>query len=186
MSNQRVRKLDFGCGSSKKDGFEGADILNLKGVEHVFDFNRFPYPFADNEFEEIWCDQVLEHLEHPLKVMGELYRISKPGCKITIGVPYFRSFYAVIDPTHRNLFGVHWFRYFDPDDDLCKRYKYTDARFKVSKLEFDREFEKRGFFYNAIRKFANKKPHVYEQMISHLMPLSSLTFCLKTVKNEKT
>src|SRR4030042_1496987 len=134
-------KLDIGCGISKKAGFLGVDIIPLNDVDIVHDLNQFPYPFENTTVSEIWMDNVLEHLEKPLLVLEEIYRISKNQAKITITVPYFRSFYACIDPTHRNFFCVEYFNYFDPTHSFCKKYQYSKARFKVKKIEFDREWK---------------------------------------------
>lgn len=179
-----MKKLDLGCGNSKRNGFIGLDSLPLPAVDVVHDMNVFPYPFADNEIDEIWMDQVLEHLKEPMKVMEEIHRICRNGAKVTIGVPYFRSFYAVIDPTHRNLFGVSWFSYFNPDHEFFKKYCYTSAQFAVERIEFDREFTKcrLGRLHNFMIRFAEKRPEYYEARFSHLYPLNSLTFYLSVVK----
>jgi predicted SAM-dependent methyltransferase len=179
-----MKRIDFGCGASKKAGFIGVDTLNLPGVDVTHDLNSFPYPFESNYADEIWLDQVLEHLNNPLKVIEELYRIGKNGCKISIGVPYFRSFYSVIDPTHVNFFGVHWFNYFDPEHPLNQRYRYTDAKLKVNGIEFDREFKNGGisFIKKVFISFAEKHTNFYESKLSHLLPLNSLTFYLTVLK----
>lgn len=175
-------KLDIGCGASKKVGYLGVDKLSLPGVDIVHDLNKFPYPFDDGSVDEIWMDQVLEHLNEPLKVVEELYRICKDGALVTVGVPYFRSFYSAIDPTHRNFFSTYWFDYFDPTNPFNKRYQYSEAKFKVVGIKFDREFLKQGLLHKLVVKFANKYPHVYEARISHLYPLNSLTFYLEAIK----
>ena len=36
-------------------------------------------PFADNEFDVIFCNHVLEHIPDDTKAMQELYRVLKPG-----------------------------------------------------------------------------------------------------------
>ena len=176
-------KLDIGCGASKKIGFVGVDILKLAGVDVIHDLNTFPYPFEDSTVTEVWMDQVLEHVIDPLKVVEEIYRITTNDAKITIGVPYFRSFYATIDPTHRSFFGTNWFNYFDPNHILNQRYKYSESKFKVCKIEFDREFtHNAGFFHKRLIKFAQNKTSFYESKLSHLLPLNSLTFHLQTIK----
>ncbi len=176
-------KIDIGCGTSKKNGFIGVDILKLDNVDIQHDLNIIPYPFKDSAVDEIWMDQVLEHLNNPLEVVNELYRIAKNGAIITIGVPYFRSFYATIDPTHRNFFGINWFNYFDPSHIFQQKYQYSQAKFKLEKLEFDREFKKdMRFWHKRLVRFAEKHPSFYEAKISHLIPLNSLTFYLRTLK----
>lgn len=176
-------KLDVGCGGSKKDGFIGIDILPLEGVDIVHDLNVFPYPFEDNSIIEIWMDQVLEHLLNPINVVNELYRISQNGTKITIGVPYFRSFYSTIDPTHRNFFGTNWFNYFDPSHILCQKYRYSNSKFKVERIEFEREFKNEmGYIRKEFIYLAENHPWFYEEKLSHLIPIHSLTFYLTVLK----
>ena len=177
-------KIDFGCGQRKKEGYVGVDALSLPGVDVVHDLNILPYPFEDNAAYDTWMDNVLEHLDNPLKVMEEIYRISRNGAKVVVGVPYFRSFYATIDPTHKNFFGVWWFNYFDPSHPFHSRYGYTKAQFRLDKLEFDREFKigKMSLHHKLLVMLAEKYPYSYEARISHLFPLSSLTFYLTVIK----
>ncbi len=177
-----MMKLDIGCGGSKKEGYLGVDQLFLPGVDIIHDLNKFPYPFSDGLVDEIWMDQVLEHLDQPVKVIEELYRICRDGALITIGVPYFRSFYSVIDPTHKNFFSTYWFNYFDPAHSFSKRYQYSKSKFKVKKIEFDREYLKKGLLHKFIVGLAEKHPNFYETRISHFYPLNSLTFYLEVIK----
>ncbi len=179
-----MMKIDFGCGNSKKDGFIGVDSIPLAGVDIIHDLNTFPYPFENDSIDEIWMDNVLEHLEKPLTVMEELYRISKHNTVVNIAVPYFRSFYSVIDPTHKFYFGVFWFYYFDPNHAFYSKYKYTSSKFMIEKFEFDREWagKKKSIFHKIILSYANRKPESYEIRLSHFYPLNSLTFSLRALK----
>jgi predicted SAM-dependent methyltransferase len=178
-------KLDLGCGASKKNGFIGVDSLKLPGVDIVHDLTIFPYPFSDNEVDEILMDNVLEHLPSPLKVVEEIYRICKEDATVTIVVPYFRSFYATIDPTHVNFFGTSWFNYFDPSHPFQKKYQYSYAKFKVEKICFDEEWiknKKCSWLHKQLIRLAERKQIFYESRLSHLLPLNSITFYLKVLK----
>lgn len=179
-----MKKIDIGCGTSKRAGYIGLDSLSLPGVDIVHDLNVFPYPFQSNEIQEIWMDQVLEHVCEPLKVIEEIHRISKNGARVTIGVPYFRSYYAVIDPTHRNFFSSSWFYYFDPTHRFHEKYCYTSVKFQIDKIEFDREYKKTkiNWLHRLIIWYAEKRPEKYEYKLSHLYPLNSLTFYLTVIK----
>lgn len=179
-----MKKLDLGCGTSKKSGYTGVDTLNLPGVDVQHDLNQFPYPFQDNEVGEVWMDNVLEHLDNPLKVVEEIHRICANDAQVCIAVPYFRSFYAVIDPTHRNFFSAQWFNYFDPAHLFHQKYRYSEAKFRIEKIEFDREFKNSNIslLHRLIIKLAEKKPFFYEAKLSHLFPLNSLTFYLRVQK----
>ncbi|CBW25287.1 conserved hypothetical protein [Halobacteriovorax marinus SJ] len=177
-------KLDIGCGNSKRIGYTGVDCLQLENVDVVHDLNVFPYPFEDNAIEEIWMDQVLEHLDSPFDCVNELFRISKAGATIHVGVPYFRSLYSAIDPTHKNLFTAEWFNYFDPDHDYFKKYCYSKSTIRVKNVEFDREWKRPGIkpWHKLMIKFAEKHTRIYEHKLSHLYPLNSLTFHLEVLK----
>ena len=153
-----MKKIDLGCGNSKKNGFIGVDCLSLPNVDIIHNLNQFPYPFKSDEIDEIWMDQCLEHVEHPTMVVDEIYRICKNGAKITIGVPFFRSVYAFID---RIQFDREWDIYF------YKNYIFVKWRLLLHKL---------------IVSFANIKPFVYTVKVSHFYPLNSLTFYLTVIK----
>ena len=100
----RIKKLNFGCGHDIKKGWINSDISKFKGVDKVFNFNIFPYPFKKNEFNEIYADNILEHLDDITHVMKELHRISKPNGLLRIIVPYYNCFGAYNDITHKHYF----------------------------------------------------------------------------------
>lgn len=99
-----VKKLNFGCGKDIKNGYINADIVQFDGTDKVFDFNVFPYPFSDNEFDEIIADNVLEHLDDIPAVMKELHRITKSDGTMRIIVPYYNCYGAYNDITHKHYF----------------------------------------------------------------------------------
>jgi ubiquinone/menaquinone biosynthesis C-methylase UbiE len=144
--------------------------------------NRTPYPFDDNSVDEIVLDNVLEHLLNPINVLNEIYRISKAGAVIHIYVPYFRSHYSIIDPTHRNFFGVNYFNYFDPSHPFNKTYQYFTASFKVHDIILDKEWLHPKPLHKILLKYANHNPYQYESRLSHIFPLSSLYFKLEVLR----
>lgn len=173
--------LDFGCGNKKRTGSIGIDINPNTAADIIHDLNVFPYPFADSTFDEIYADNVLEHLDNIVKVMEELYRISKPDARIKVIVPYFRSRWAFIDPTHKHFFTVDSFAYFTHDHIIKKMYNYSFASFRVEKMVFN-ETIKRSIIFSFIKAVANFVPQKYEIYMSHFFPLDDLSFYLRTVK----
>ena len=179
--------LDLGCGKSKRSGAIGVDIIESEVVDVVHDLNEYPYPFADNEFNDILFEESIEHLNDIVKTMEEIYRISASGAKVTIRVPYFRSHYA-IDPTHKQLFVSHSFFYFDPTHSFHKKYRYSNAAFfKVDRVIFDEQFKYRSplrvLLFSIPRWFANNWPMKYEEYLAPYFPLHSLTFYLTAIKD---
>ncbi len=47
--------------------------------------------FPDSHFDVITLNHVFEHLSRPAEAMAELHRILKPGGKLIIGVPQYRT-----------------------------------------------------------------------------------------------
>ena len=182
-------KIDLGCGCSKKQGFTGVDTVRHPCVDVVHDLNSFPYPFADAVADEVWMDNVLEHLKEPVTVMEEVWRVACHGARVTVSVPFFRSVYSSIDPTHRTFFSSQWFSYFDPEHLFCRKYGYSPARFKVERIQFDRERREAGqlgLVRSLLVRLAERHPFWYELKLSHLYPLDSLTFHLTVIKEQTT
>ncbi|MCI5059303.1 MAG: class I SAM-dependent methyltransferase, partial [Flavobacteriales bacterium] len=110
------------------------DIAKLDGVDVIHDLEQFPWPFEDNSFEKIYMKDVLEHLSNTIKTLEEIHRIAKPGCEIFIAVPYWNSWEAITDPTHKKNFNEFTFEFFDPSKWRCQdRPYYSKARFKIKK-----------------------------------------------------
>ena len=116
-------------------------------------------------------DNTLEHLQDIIAVMEELYRIVKPGGSVKIITPYFRSVWAIIDPTHLHYFTTNSFAYYDANHIICKRYQYTHARFNTIKIVFNEPI-KSDPIKTLLRSFANKWPWFYEYRLSHFSPLT--------------
>jgi len=83
-----MKKLNMGCGNDILVWYLNRDIIKLPWVNKVYDFEKFPYPFKDNEFDEIYCSHVLEHMNDLWKVMEEFNRIGRKGCiiKVKVGI----------------------------------------------------------------------------------------------------
>ncbi len=106
-----TKKLNLGCGTHIKEGWVNLDISALPGVDVVHDIETLPLPFADGEFDEILCQDVLEHVEY-IPVLKDLHRILAPGGKLTVRVPHFSSRHNYIDPTHKKRFSINTFDFF--------------------------------------------------------------------------
>ena len=133
----KKEKLHIGCGHQVFEGWINLDIAPLPDVDIVHDLTQFPWPFEDGQFNEIYMKDVLEHLPDTIRTLEEIYRITEPGAKIFIAVPFWNSFEAITDPTHVKQFNEYSFEFFDPSKRRCKnRPYYTHARFKVVKIGY--------------------------------------------------
>ncbi|MDT5294110.1 MAG: hypothetical protein QOJ76_990, partial [Acidobacteriota bacterium] len=79
-----MKILDIGCGKHKTPGAVGLDSNPRSDADVIHDLDRVPYPFADDEFDLIIGNQVIEHVDDVLAVVAELYRVGRPGAVIRL------------------------------------------------------------------------------------------------------
>ena len=95
------------------------DIEPRHKTDVVHDLNILPWPFRDEEFEEIHCYEVLEHLGQQgdaksfFAHFGEIYRILKPSGILAGSVPCWDSIWAWGDPSHRRVINQGSFTFLD-------------------------------------------------------------------------
>jgi len=128
-----MRRLDLGCGRAKVQGAIGVDRVRLQGVDVQGDLARLPFPFRDNSFEEIYLNDIIEHLPDTLKVMEEIHRIIVPGGRVFIRVVNWNHRYTAMDPTHLRAFTENSFDFFGK---RTQRSYYTPARFDVVSVAY--------------------------------------------------
>lgn len=179
--NIEKKILDFGCGKRKRANAIGIDRNPRSDADVLHDLNHIPYPFADNTFDEIYCDNILEHLDDVLQVMVELHRIAKPDGVVEITVPFFPHRNANTDPTHKHWFGVHSFDYFISGTSHGE-FQYSPVQFRLQSAEFDKGIEHRHLFDRLLASFANRHKDFYENRLANIFPLAQLTFRLLVVK----
>jgi len=107
-----IVKLDIGCGRNKRAGFIGIDFVAGDEVDIVHDLTVFPWPVETNAADEIVMCDVIEHLPNTVETFNELHRIARPGCRVEITYPYWRSFGCYSDPTHIHYFNENLIEYF--------------------------------------------------------------------------
>ena len=89
-ANKAIRILDAGCGNGKYANYlYGKGYHNLVAVD-LYDsivFDQIPYlkarveslPFHDNEFDVVYSNSVIYHLQQPENAILEFKRVLKPG-----------------------------------------------------------------------------------------------------------
>lgn len=125
--------LNLGCGKTRIPNTIGVDSSAIEDyVDVVHDLNVTPYPFTNNYADEIHFYDVLEHLDHPVGKLEELYRILKPKGVLFMRVPHFSSMGAFTDLTHVRPFG---YTSFDCLDSNHYHHFYTSVQFKILRKE---------------------------------------------------
>ncbi len=80
-------KIHCGCGKDIKKGWVNIDKEDF-GQEIIRDFEKECLPFSDCSVDEIFCQHTLEHLDDPMFVINEFWRVLKPEGKAVIIVPH--------------------------------------------------------------------------------------------------
>jgi SAM-dependent methyltransferase len=169
------RVLDVGCGSAKYPGAVGIDISANTDADVVADLNEQPWPLEDDAFDQILCQDVIEHVREPLKFMAELHRIGRPGARIHLRTPHFSSLLAYGDPTHEHYFSLLAIRTFEN----AFFAHYLDVRFRIVSLELD--------FWDPLRwigvdRLANRFPGPYETLFAFRFPAMNIRAELEVIK----
>jgi SAM-dependent methyltransferase len=161
------RVLDIGCGSAKFPDAVGLDISPDTDADVVHDLDVFPYPFADDSFDQVLMQDVLEHVREPIKVIDELHRICRPGARIHLRTPHFSSVLAYSDPTHLHYFSADAIRTL-----ANPRFAhYTPVRLRVVHVTIDLWFPFRAL---GIGRLANRFPMPYEAYFAFRFPAMNI------------
>lgn len=100
-----------------------AQLVLIILIDTIQNLNVFPHRCKDGEFDEIYLDNVLEHLGDPLRVWKKLIGYVSRG-QVKVLAPYIRFLRTSINQTHKYFFTVDLFADYDPDHIICKRYEY--------------------------------------------------------------
>lgn len=87
-NSQQLLKLDLGCGSCKKEGTIGLDILDTPGVDYVLNFEKDPLPFSDRSVGYVYSSHCLEHIANPIHIFAQISRVCADGARLEFWTPY--------------------------------------------------------------------------------------------------
>ena len=93
------------------------DIMENFNADLIWDLRKTPWPIEDNQFEEIYAENIIEHLPDTCAIMEEIWRVSKPGAFIKIIVPHYTGYVSWSCPEHYKTFSSGTFKYFDKQFD---------------------------------------------------------------------
>lgn len=170
-------KLNIGCGRKHLAGAVNLDVSADVGADVVHDLNRFPWPFEDGTFDEIYAYDVLEHVVDLPPVLEEIHRIAKPGGVLCVTVPHFSSANAFTDLTHRHFFGWRSFDPYEPGDKFDFYSRTARFRRRHTRISFYRSIVNRIVF-----RLANRWPDRYEQRWAWMFPAWFIYYELEVLK----
>ena len=157
--------LDIGCGNNKIAGAVGLDIDPATKADVIWDLNRYPYPFDAGSFDEIYGKHIIEHVDDPIALVKEIYRVTKPGGVCFIETPHFSCYVCYSEPQHKR-----YFSYFMIDEILKK----VPFRIKKREITFFRTFRLFG-----IKSLANMYPRGYEKFWTYIFPAENIKIWLE-------
>jgi len=179
--------LDVGCGANKTEGAVGLDNNPRTAADVIHDLGDLPYPFADNEFDLVVSNHVIEHVPDVMAFIGELHRVTRPRGRIKLITPHYTNPDWANDPTHRNHINSYTFNTFVPGREVFDF--YTEIQLKpvdcyVSLLglwralgvEFLVNLDRKSYKLRFLRKF-------WEQYLSYIIRGKELWFEFEVIKN---
>jgi len=158
--NTAKKRLDIGCGNNKMPGATYLDIDPKTNPDIVHNLDKFPYPLADNSFDEIFAKHVIEHLEDPVGFMKEIARILKPGGTVYVETPHFSCRVAYSEPQHKRFFSFFMF------NSIINSLPLEVIK---QRLTFYKTFRVAGISY-----LANKFPDSYERFWTYMFPAENV------------
>jgi SAM-dependent methyltransferase len=164
-ASSSLRALDLGCGHEKVPGAIGLDNVLLPAVDVLADVTGPGLPFQEDTFDEIHCNHILEHIRDLEALLGELSRVTRPGGRIRVLVPYFSCVGAFGDPTHVRFFSYYTFDHFT--EDPSRHTWFSGVRFDVARrhIGFGKLHQMLG-----VEWWANRWPHIYENFFPYILP----------------
>lgn len=121
-----TKVLDLGCGRGRvaahMSQYSGAQVTGLNidpiqiGQAKIFnekhnlhntfilqDFNKLPLPFADESFDAFYQIQALSLCKNPITLFREIFRVTKPGARISLLDWVSLPAYDASNPEHAEL-----------------------------------------------------------------------------------
>lgn len=171
-------KINLGCGNKAKAGYLGIDKFPCEAVDTIVDIEG-TLPFENSSVDEIWMDNVIEHIRDIPKLMTELHRIGKNGALITIITPHFSSAGSWKDPTH-----IHHLSYFSMDHFEKKDVAhYTGGGFQVFKRELS--FSGGGPCKWLGRLLFKRDPLNYERKWCFIFRAGTVRYFMRVIKTQQ-
>lgn len=167
-------KLVLGSAGKQTQDAITLDVDPNHKPDVIHDLNVMPLPFGDNQFKEIICHHVLEHLNDLSELMKELHRICASDGVIFIEVPHHTSWCANT-PGHKLRFN-----YFGFDEYLAEVMTWnTGKKFTLIKREitFHRSFRR-----VCLHRLFNKFPKNYERFWTYIFPAENFKIWIRPKK----
>jgi SAM-dependent methyltransferase len=183
-----ARVLDIGCGTNKIPGAIGMDVNPRSAADVIHDLDDLPYPFSDNQFDEVIGRHVIEHVRDPMAVVTELHRITRPGGLVKLIAPHWTNPDFATDLTHRNHLNSYSFRNLIVGREVFPF--YTEVRFRERKTRVTVLNLWKPFGFELLINLDNYYPRMrflrkfWEQYLNAIVRGKEISFELEVVKEQ--
>lgn len=167
---------NFGCGLKPLPGFINVDFYTKTHADEIIDLDQ-PLPLASDSADLIFSDNVFEHIKNYLQLIEECLRVLKPGGKLIVRVPYFRSKYAFVDPTHCNFFTLTSMEYFVQGTYNNTYYAFFEPSFRYQVVCIN-DGRAKGLRRLAYAYALKRQDKVENSILSMLLGIETLTYIL--------
>jgi len=168
-------------------------VYTEKVVRSFLRYQLTAYPFADNSFDLVVANHVIEHVKDAVAFLEEVHRLLRPGGQVRLVTPHYTNPRAYADPTHRrylslaaldgftgqaaNLYVSLLGRILETEFPAIDF--YSTARFEKveARLSFGRPFR-----YLGVQWLANRWPRIYEFYLASLFPARDIYLTLRAIK----
>ena len=83
--------LYLGGAGRRVPGYLNLDLFPMAGVDVAADGEQLP--FREGVFTRVECDAVLEHVQHPERMVAEIHRVLAPGGYVHLVTPFCHPFH---------------------------------------------------------------------------------------------
>lgn len=177
-----MKRLNLGCEKEYKEGWLNVDFDKRVKADKYVDLTKFPWPFRDNEFDEILASAIIEHLPNFYEVMKEMHRIGKQGFKIYILLPHASEITNSCAEREHQLggfgFSYHTFGSIWANKELWHLFRVLKRRIVFTRMNFT-------FMNKIVNPFVNAFPRYWERLFHGILPCGLLVYILEVRKDEK-
>ena len=171
-------RLNLGCGNNHIKGWLNVDIRPGPAVDFVCDLTK-KLVWQDDSVDEIYMSHVLEHIQNPLPLMQELYRVAKPGTYCFVRVPHGSHDMAHSDPTHKSIWFEDSFMFLQQPYYWRADYDYT-ADWQVEIVTYSMQHGLEEESASALHEMIFRKRNFVREMLARLVKV-----CPARARNRK-
>lgn len=176
------RILDVGCGPTKYPGSIGLDMNASTAADVLCNLDRGGLPFADNSFDQIRAEHIIEHVDNIIATMEEFHRVTRPGGTIFLATPHYTDYSSFRDPTHRWHLNTYSFLYFYPGGMHGRDMWYTKVRMREVKLNLKLLKLWRAFGFEFLVNHSRMFRQFWEHYLSFIIRGKLMEFTFEVIK----